>query len=97
MAVAEEVVVDLVVRTQQLERGLNRAGGAFKGFLAGLADHDYRHPSRAMTAYKAGMVLYVPDHIVRNLPTKKFEVVDKPDGRQADVGDSDGRRVFFND
>ncbi len=26
-------------------------------------DHDYRHASRAVTAYKAGMSIYVPDKI----------------------------------
>jgi hypothetical protein len=28
-----------------------------------LRDRDYMHKSRAVTAYKAGMVVYVPDHI----------------------------------
>lgn len=35
MAIAEEVIVNLVVRTQQMERGLSRAASAFKGFIAG--------------------------------------------------------------
>jgi hypothetical protein len=58
---------------------------------------DHRHASRAVTAYKAGSTVYVPDHIITKLPADSFEVVERPSGKAADVGDNDGRRVFLND
>ena len=30
-------------------------------------DHDYKHASRAVTAYKAGMRCHVPDKIARDI------------------------------
>ena len=30
-------------------------------------DHDYKHASRAVTAYKAGMRAHVPDKIARDI------------------------------
>lgn len=30
-------------------------------------DHDYKHASRAVTAYKAGMRCHVPDKIARDM------------------------------
>lgn len=45
-------------------------------------DFDFKHPSRAVTAYKAGMVEYVPNHIAEAALTEHAaEETDKPEGR----------------
>jgi hypothetical protein len=58
---------------------------------------DYRHKSRAVTAYKAGTIVYVPDHIASKLPVDDYEIVQKPNGKPTDTGDNDRRRAFLND
>lgn len=52
-----------------------------------LRDVDYRHESRAVTAYKADTVLNVPRHIVSNLPEGSYEKYEKPD---------EGERIELN-
>ena len=47
-------------------------------------DVDYRHKSRAVTAYKAGKTVYVPNHIIDGLPEDSYTETEKPeneDGR----------------
>lgn len=45
-------------------------------------DWDFKHPSRAVTAYKAGMVEYVPNHIAdRALAERAADVAEKPEHR----------------
>lgn len=48
-------------------------------------DVDYRHKSRAVTAYKKGMVEYVPNHIIEGLPEGSFKETDKPDSDSGEV------------
>lgn len=44
-----------------------------------IADVDYRHKSRAVTAYKAGMVEYLPQHIADSPQlVDKAEPTEKP-------------------
>ena len=52
-----------------------------------LSDVDYRHESRAVTKYKADMVLNVPRNIVNNLPEGSYEEYQKPD---------EGERIELN-
>lgn len=45
-------------------------------------DFDFKHPSRAVTAYKAGMVEYVPNHIAEKaIGDKAATETQKPDDR----------------
>lgn len=68
-------------------------------WLKFLADVDYRHASRAVTAYKAGMTVYTPDHIAQSDQLRgKVEEVEKPGASDAiDANEGDGRRVYLTD
>lgn len=51
------------------------------------ADYDHRWPSRAVTAYKAGMVLYVKGDVAKAAREKgKAEPARKPDEAGTDDG-----------
>lgn len=64
-----------------------------------LRDVDYQHKSRAVTAYKAGMVVYLPNHIAHDDQLLgATEPSDKPDSAPVDgSGEADGRRVYLTD
>ena len=61
-------------------------------------DTDYKHKSRAVTAYKAGQTVYLPSHIANDKRVQaNSEPTDKPDKRATDEGEGDGRRVYLID
>lgn len=60
-------------------------------------NRDYRHKSRAVTAYKAGMTIYVPSHIARDVLARGDAVpANKPVSKPLDPP-GDGRRVYVED
>lgn len=61
-------------------------------------DTDYKHKSRAVTAYKAGQTVYLPSHIANDKRVQaNSEPTEKPDKRATDEGEGDGRRVYLTD
>lgn len=46
---------------------------------------DFRHKSRAVTAYRADSVVYVPNHIIDGLPADSYEETENPNA------ENDGR------
>ena len=67
-------------------------------WLKFLSDVDYRHPSRAVTAYKKGMVVYVPNHIAQSEQLAgRVEEVERPATRATDENEGDNRRVYLAD
>lgn len=62
-------------------------------------DTDYKHKSRAVTAYKAGQTVYLPSHIANDKRVQaNSEPTEKPERSAAtDEGEGDGRRVYLTD
>jgi hypothetical protein len=59
---------------------------------------DYRHKSRATTAYKAGMVIYAPNEIARSVLASGHAVkTGKPDERPSYNAAGYGGRVYLED
>ncbi len=66
-------------------------------WLKFISDYDHRHDSRAVTAYKAGDVVYTPTHIARVALAKgKAVETEKPTGNPVDEA-GDGRRIYIED